>query len=356
MAVRFLPPPAESGHTPASDREDLAEVIELRSRLQPATWQGDSRDGNRRDSSGASRSVNGERSGRSDAEAPNPTKRGEPGEERDLRTASGAPVASLFGDRAEVAREADGRLRAGRVVQAGTAPGAHDGRASDAQNETPAAGRAEASPEAESIPNGFEDAVRLLARRARSSGELRKELLALGHDHVEVEEVALECETRLYLDDLGLARVLTENLRARKRASRSQIRLKLRERLLPDGVIEEALGELDDDEEHDLLREAATERARKMGSLDRQTAERRLLGFLARRGWSGERAIRVVREVLDRDAQRSHSVLTSGQGEDTPSSDDSRFQRAPVSSVREMSRAAQVKPGRAAQRSGVRFQ
>ena len=80
----------------------------------------------------------------------------------------------------------------------------------------------------ERVSSAESDAVRLLARRARSSGELRRELQALGHSSVEVDGVIFRCEANLYLDDLGLARVLTENLRDRKRASRSQIRMKLR--------------------------------------------------------------------------------------------------------------------------------
>src|SRR5690606_21247448 len=96
-----------------------------------------------------------------------------------------------------------------------------------------------------------------LARKALSSGELRRELLALGHARNEVENLIEEFVSGLYLDDLGLARVLTESLRERKRASRSQIRMKLRERLLPDHAIDEALGELDDDEELELLRTVA---------------------------------------------------------------------------------------------------
>nr|WP_243752506.1 regulatory protein RecX [Leucobacter ruminantium] len=143
-----------------------------------------------------------------------------------------------------------------------------------------------------------QDGVKLLARRARSSGELRDELGRL-HETDIVEGVVAEFEQSLYLDDTGLARALTEKLRETKRASRSQIRLKLRERRLPDAVIEAAIGELDTDEEYELLREAASERARKLGGLDRQTAERRLLGFLARRGWSGEPAMRAVREAFD---------------------------------------------------------
>lgn len=224
MVVRFLPPPDEASAAPVHDRGDLAEVIELRSRLV--------------------------RPGRGEPEAGTEAEHG-----------AGAEIAEL----------------------PDPAPAAEPDRP---------------------VRTVSEDAIRLLARRARSSGELRRELSAAGHDASDVEATVLECESSLYLDDLGLARVLTEGLRERKRASRSQIRMKLRERLLPDGVIEQALGELDDDEEHELLRQAARDRARKMSGLDRQTAERRLLGFLARRGWSGERAVRVAREALENSAAR----------------------------------------------------
>lgn len=160
------------------------------------------------------------------------------------------------------------------------------------------------SPELIAERTAADDGVRLLARRARSSGELRRELQQLGHAADEVDAVVLEFEGSLYLDDLGLGRVVAEGLRERKRASRMQIRTKLRERLLPDGVIEQVLAEFDEDGEHELLRVAAADRARRLTGLDRQVAERRLLGFLARRGWSGERAARVAREALDAAAAR----------------------------------------------------
>ena len=73
-------------------------------------------------------------------------------------------------------------------------------------------------------------------------------------------------------------------------------------------TVQSALGELDVDEEFALLRETAQDRARKLGGLDRQTAERRLLGFLARRGWSGEPAMRAAREALDGSAPGGSGV------------------------------------------------
>lgn len=148
-----------------------------------------------------------------------------------------------------------------------------------------------------------DDGTRLMARKARSSGELRDELLNLGHDAYEVDAVIAEFERSLYLDDLGLARYVSEKQRTGKGASRAQIRRKLRERKLPDDVIEQVCAEIDPDEDFSLMRETARDRARRLGGLDRQTAERRLLGFLARRGWSGEPALRAAREALDGEAR-----------------------------------------------------
>lgn len=236
MAVRFLPEREAPENVPERDRGDLAEVIDLRSRLTRA-----------------------------------------PEADED-------PIASLRAalEQAAIERSASGR---GSADQSAAEQSAADSQGAAEADGAPARTAAE-------------DGVRLLARKSRSSGELRRELSALGHDTPDVEAVLLEFEGNLYLDDLGLARVLAEGLRERKRASRAQIRAKLRERLLPDGVIETVLVELDDEQEDELLRAAAEERARRLRGLDRQTAERRLLGFLARRGWSGEPAIRACREAL----------------------------------------------------------
>lgn len=144
-----------------------------------------------------------------------------------------------------------------------------------------------------------EFAVRALARRSRTRFELRAELLAHEYGLDDIEMLLDEFEESRYLDDLGLARIVTEKLRSTKRASRTQIRRKLAERGFASEAIEIVVGELDDEEEHTLLQQAASDRARRLTGVDRATAERRLLGFLARRGWGGEPAFRAVREALD---------------------------------------------------------
>ncbi|MFV0434242.1 MAG: regulatory protein RecX [Leucobacter sp.] len=275
MAVRFLPSPSERSAAPSEDRADLAEVIEFRSKLRRRGWADpvDEFDDGRVETS----------AGHSDKPV--------------RETAAQVPIlrASELGGPARAARDSAGSP--GRAAGVGAVPLA----APVPLQVSPPAPTAEA--DGADGDSAYQEAVRLLARRARSSGELRDDLLRLEHDPHEVEHVIAEFECDRYLDDQGLARAVTEKLRETKRASRAQIRVKLRERKLPDAVIEEALGELDADEEFELLREAAADRARKLGGLDRQTAERRLLGFLARRGWSGEPAMRAARAALDGEAR-----------------------------------------------------
>lgn len=249
MAVRFLPLPG-SENAPGGDgvdRADLAEVIQLRGQLPQRAWADQE-------------SVASETEGST-----------EPDER--------AAVVSQLGARITRASAPD-ESSAFDVSSAPDESGTRD----EAVDHHRAA---------------YDDGVRLLARRARSTGELREELMRLDHAAGDVDVVIDEFCDSLYLDDLALARAVCEKLRDVKKASRSQIRIKLRDRRLPDGVIEEAIGELDDDEEFALLRAAAENRASKLSGLDRPVAERRLLGFLARRGWSGEPAMRVAREALD---------------------------------------------------------
>lgn len=289
MAVRFLPPPGDPTAGAGPDREDLAEVIELRGMLRQRAWAEPARDAEPAPVADA------------DAEAPASTEAETPASRavRSERTA----VISALGDHLTRASELTRAVRAERAMGPGPDLSAESGVGADeADGEAGRERDGEHDGEKgadEAAQAAHEDGVRLLARRARSSGELREELLRLEHSANDVDVVIAEFEDRLYLDDAGLARAVTEKLRDTKRASRSQIRVKLRERRLPDSAIEAALGELDDDEEFSLLREAAIARAAKLGGLERTVAERRLLGFLARRGWSGEPASRAVREALD---------------------------------------------------------
>lgn len=282
MAVRFLPPPEERPKLQREEQGDLAEVIEFRSRLRRPEPEIESEP----ESEFESGSEPGARPGQV------PATRGEaPG------GAWPRLVEAPFGrGRAAAARTAGPAGAAGSVSAAGGSPVAAAGDPAAAGPDGFGGGTADALDDG---PTAYETSVKLLARRALSSGELHRALVAAGHPELDAEEAVAKCVESLYLDDDDVARSVATKLRESKGESKARIRQKLRERHLPDAAIDAALEGLDDDAEHELLRQTAIDRARRMDGLDRQTAERRLLGFLARRGWSGERASRAAREALD---------------------------------------------------------
>lgn len=292
MAVRFLPPPEERVPANRDEGENLAEVVEMRSWLRPAPAPAPV--------SEAWAEAEADAGADACAEAEAEVAQAEAEDETDAFSSVRAAEA-VHAQTSAKAWSSDARVTRVRFGDV-TGVGAADESDVQASSVPDVQARGDSPGEAADEPTrseAYEDAVRLLARRARSSGELRDELLALDHSADEVSIVIDEFIDSHYLDDVGLARVQSEKLRDSKGASRGQIARKLRERKLPDAVVEEILGELDVDEEYSLLREAAAKRAERLTGLDRPTAQRRLLGFLARRGWSGEPAMRAVNEALD---------------------------------------------------------
>lgn len=147
--------------------------------------------------------------------------------------------------------------------------------------------------------DAMERAVRHLARKAMSMGELALALRQEGYDEGEIDQVIRDCVDRCYLDDLGLAERIIEKAEQRKKLARSALKRELKARLIDDAIIESALLQSSDEDELQKMRDVADERARRLSSLDRVVAERRLAGYLSRRGFGGSKLHQVVREALE---------------------------------------------------------
>ena len=138
-----------------------------------------------------------------------------------------------------------------------------------------------------------------LTRRGMSSAEVLDLLQRREIDPIVAEGEIARLEGSGLLDDEALARTLVERLTERKKLGPSAIRAELQRRRLSSFTIEVALAERDVDDEGALLDGLVDDRLRRMGSLDRETAERRLLAFLARKGHGGGPARDSVRRALD---------------------------------------------------------
>lgn len=142
--------------------------------------------------------------------------------------------------------------------------------------------------------------MRALGRKGMS----RRELIARLRDNDLSAEVAEFEADRLervgLIDDVELARVLIERLVARKGLGRGALKAELQQRKLSAEAIEEAIAEHDADADPAaLVDQLVADRLRRMGSLDRATAERRLMSYLQRKGHGGALVQQAVRRALD---------------------------------------------------------
>lgn len=148
--------------------------------------------------------------------------------------------------------------------------------------------------------------MRALGRKGVSESELRT-LLTKQELDAEVVEHEIERLTRVgLLDDIALATDLVDRLHDRKGLGRQGVVAELRRRGIDQTAIDAALDAAADDEDDEFVRaiELAEKRAGQLRGLDRATAERRLSGFLMRKGYSGGVVRIAVERALDGGGRR----------------------------------------------------
>ncbi|SFE59876.1 regulatory protein RecX [Blastococcus tunisiensis] len=101
------------------------------------------------------------------------------------------------------------------------------------------------------------------------------------------------------IDDAAFSRAWVTSRQAGRGLARRALSQELRAKGVDPDVAAEAVSAVDDEDERASARRLVERRATAMSRLDRATATRRLMGMLARKGYSGGMAAAVVREVLD---------------------------------------------------------
>ena len=145
-------------------------------------------------------------------------------------------------------------------------------------------------------PMALNDAVALLAQRARASGEIRQKLRRKLYMEDTIEMVIYKLEKERLMDDEAFARDWAAS-RARCQIGRSRIVRELRMKGISQEMAENALAELDEEEGD----EAAVALARKLlrrysGETDERKSMQKMLAAMARRGYGYEDS----REAIER--------------------------------------------------------
>lgn len=145
-------------------------------------------------------------------------------------------------------------------------------------------------------------ALRAIGQRSHARTDLGRKLVKKGHARPAVERALERCAAMGLLDDAAFARQFVETRSARGRGP-----ARLRRDLYAMGVagrhVDAALAELPGGQEQtaDRALELAAKRAGQLSGVPREARKRRLLAFLARRGYTGEAARSAVQQVLRAD-------------------------------------------------------
>jgi len=145
----------------------------------------------------------------------------------------------------------------------------------------------------------LEKALRYLSFRNRSVKELKTFLLGKGYDPAVVSCILTRLEEVGLLDDRAFAKAWAEVRVKSKGMGERLLERELHQKGIKKEAIREVVEGLGDEEERALS--LALARVERLKGLDKETAKRRLAGFLQRKGYSGEVVYDVVRKAFEKE-------------------------------------------------------
>ena len=156
----------------------------------------------------------------------------------------------------------------------------------------------------EEIVKATNAGLNLLAYRARSTGELETRLRQKGFPP-DIIEIAIERFRNWgYLDDRSFAESWVENQQAHRPRSRRVLKQELQQKGIPRDLIETTMESTTIDEAADAL-ELARKQWGKLSSQPPDVRQRRLSGYLARRGYQYDIIRKVIETLNSEDAGSS---------------------------------------------------
>ncbi len=150
----------------------------------------------------------------------------------------------------------------------------------------------------------LERALRFIEYRPRSAGETRQRLKRWGYDEATVTRVVTLLEVSGILDDRDFARAFMNEM-VRKGYGCRRVSAEMYKKRLPRDVIEETMAAYPQDEEIDRAVRAAEKAAGRLRQSEALNADNKLVGYLMRRGYTGDVARKAVSTIASFDTNNS---------------------------------------------------
>ncbi|MFE7142782.1 recombination regulator RecX, partial [Streptomyces sp. NPDC057644] len=228
-----------------------------------------------------------------------------------LRAGPGAfcPVPRA-GRSADDAAERSGRRSRGG---AGSGSGFGEGAGRRARSGTrgggsPSSSRAEKGEPRDPVEQARNICLRLLTGTPRTRKQLADALRKREIPDEAAEEVLARFEDVGLIDDAAFAGAWVESRHHGRGLARRALVRELRTKGVDSAVIDEAVGQLDSDQEEETARELVARKLRSTRGLDRDKRLRRLAGMLARKGYGEGMALRVVRQALEEEGEDTEGL------------------------------------------------
>ncbi|WP_369200392.1 recombination regulator RecX [Streptomyces sp. PU-14G] len=150
--------------------------------------------------------------------------------------------------------------------------------------------------------------LRLLTGTPRTRRQLADALRKRDVPTEAAEEVLARFEDVGLIDDGAFAAAWVESRHHSRGLARRALARELRTKGVDATVIDEAVGELDAEQEEETARALVARKLRATRGLERDKRLRRLAGMLARKGYSEGLALRVVRQALEEEGEDPESL------------------------------------------------
>ncbi|TXS38658.1 recombination regulator RecX [Streptomyces sp. OR43] len=203
------------------------------------------------------------------------------------------------------------RAGRGRGAASGAGFGEGAGRRSRSRSRdggSPSPSRAEKGEPLDPVEQARNICLRLLTGTPRTRKQLADALRKREIPDEAAEEVLSRFEDVGLIDDAAFAGAWVESRHHGRGLARRALVRELRTKGVDSAVIDEAVGQLDSEQEEETARELVARKLRSTRGLERDKRLRRLAGMLARKGYGEGMALRVVRRALEEEGEDTEGL------------------------------------------------
>ena len=154
------------------------------------------------------------------------------------------------------------------------------------------------------LEKALERAMRLCSRQEKCSSEILEKLGSWGADETTARKVLQVLTEKKFVDDLRYAKAYARQQHTLRKWGRIKIRTVLKQKNIPEDLIDEALAELEEQEYRETLKTELLKKRRSIKAQNRYDLLARLRKFAYGRGYEPELAREVAEEVIDKEMMR----------------------------------------------------